>query len=366
LMINVGSLVGQISMVYAEQNVGFWLAFTMPTLLFCICPMVMLLCRKRYNGAPPTGSVLSKAFRLWALATKGRWSLNPITTVRNMRSMDFWENVKPSRLGPNKPVWMTFDDEWVDEVRRGIKACSVFLWYPIYWFTYNQMTNNLTSQAATMNTHGAPNDLIQNLDPLALIIFIPLCDQLVYPWLRRRGIRFTALKRIFWGFMTGVAAMIVACIIQYYIYQQGPPECGKYMNTCSKTLKKLGIKKPHYADINVWVQTPAYILIAFSEIFASITGLEYAFTKAPTNMRSLVMSAFLFTNAISSALAQAFTSLSDDPLLVWNYASVGIIAFVVGIAFWISNRNLDAEEDQLNSLPVGHVAKNNTEAEKIS
>ena len=49
-----------------------------------------------------------------------------------------------------------------------------------------------------------------------------------------------------------------------------------------------------------------YILIAISEIFASITGLEYAFTKAPKNMRSLVMSAFFFMSAISSALGEAF------------------------------------------------------------
>jgi hypothetical protein len=49
-----------------------------------------------------------------------------------------------------------------------------------------------------------------------------------------------------------------------------------------------------------------YVLIAASEIFASITGLEYAFTKAPKNMRSLVMSVFLFMSAISSALGEAF------------------------------------------------------------
>lgn len=49
-----------------------------------------------------------------------------------------------------------------------------------------------------------------------------------------------------------------------------------------------------------------YVLIAFSEIFASITGLEYAFTKAPRNMRSLVVSLFLFTNGFAAALGEAF------------------------------------------------------------
>lgn len=44
---------------------------------------------------------------------------------------------------------------------------------------YNQLNNNLTSQAATMATHGLPNDVLSNLDPLALVIFIPICDLLV-------------------------------------------------------------------------------------------------------------------------------------------------------------------------------------------
>lgn len=47
-------------------------------------------------------------------------------------SQDFWQHVKPSVLGANRPEWMTFDDEWVDEVSRGVKACKVFLWYPLY------------------------------------------------------------------------------------------------------------------------------------------------------------------------------------------------------------------------------------------
>lgn len=340
LMINIGALTGQIGMVYAEKYVGYWLAFVLPTLLFLCCPIIMFLMRNKYASRPPTGSVLAKALQLWGFAMKGRWSANPVTTVKNMRSDEFWESVKPSKLGPNKPVWMTFDDIWVDEVRRGLKACTVFLWYPLYWLAYNQMTNNLVSQAATMELHGAPNDLINNIDPIALIIFIPICDLFIYPALERIGIRFTPLKKIAWGFVTAALSMIAACVIQYYIYKLGV--CGEYPSetTCSSP-----------AAINVWVQTIPYLLIAFSEIFASITGLEYAFTKAPKNMRSVVTGVFLFMSAISYAIGEAFVSLSADPLLVWNYMIIAILAAVGGAAFWLAHRKLDAAEDKLNFIP---------------
>jgi hypothetical protein len=59
-----------------------------------------------------------------------------------------------------------------------------------------------------------------------------------------------------------------------------------------------------------------YVLIAFSEILASITGLEYAFTKAPTNMRSLVMSVFLFMSAASAAIGEAFVCTSSSSFIV--------------------------------------------------
>ncbi|KAL9583340.1 MAG: hypothetical protein Q9212_002772 [Teloschistes hypoglaucus] len=338
MMINIGALIGQIGMVYAEKYVGFWLSFVLPTIMFSFCPFIMFFMKNKYEMRPPTGSVLAKALKLWGFAMRGRWSINPFRTAKNLRADDFWESVKPSRLGEAKPAWMTFDDIWVDEVRRGLKACTVFLWYPIYWLAYNQMINNMISQAATMELHGAPNDLINNIDPIALVIFIPICDIFLYPFLERSGIRFTPLKRITWGFGLSSASMIAACVTQYYIYKLGG--CGTHPST----------KDCPPAPINVWVQTIPYLLIAFSEIFASITGLEYAFTKAPKNMRSVVTAVFLFMSAISYAIGEAFVSLSADPLLVWNYGIIAVLAAVAGVGFWAAHHKLDKEEDKLNFI----------------
>ncbi|TVY80528.1 putative peptide transporter ptr2 [Lachnellula suecica] len=349
LMINIGSLVGSIGMVYAEKYVGFWLSFLLPTLMLCLCPMVIFFCKNKYVLHPPTGSTLASAYKLTSLAVKNQWSWNPSTFRKNMKRPGFWDTVKPSNLGSSKPAWMNFDDSWVEEVRRGLLACKVFLWYPLYWLAYGQMTNNLTSQAATMKLNGVPNDIVSNFNPLSIVILIPIMDKLVYPGLRKMGFHYTPIKRIATGFMLAACAMVSATVTQYYIYKMSP--CGKSANSCEDVNGD-----PMVANISVWVQLLPYGLIGFSEIMASVTSLEYAFTKAPVNMRSMIQAVALFMNAFSSALAQALVPLAEDPLLIWNYGVVAVLAAFGGVVFWLSNRKTDKEEDRLNLLPASHYA----------
>ncbi|KAI0917986.1 hypothetical protein AcV5_002778 [Taiwanofungus camphoratus] len=346
--INIGSLMGQISMTYAEKYVGFYLAYTLPTSVFLLCPFVLYIGRNRYVSSPPCRSVLTKAVSIWRFSMRGRWSWNPHTMYKRISEPEFWDSSKPSSFkGEARPAWMTFDDQWVDEIKRGFKACEVYLWYPVYFLTYDQLNNNLTSQAATMVTHGVPNDVLSNLNPFTLIVFIPVCDLFIYPALRRAGISFTPIKKITVGFFIGAAAMAWAAVVQHYIYQHNP--CGYHVSTCVDA-----DGRSITSTLTVWSQTGSYVLIAFSEILVVITGLEYAFTKAPKNMRSFVMGICLFTIAIANAIGEAFVSLSADPLLVWNYTVMGILATIAGTLFWYRHRHLDTQEDELNNLAEGH------------
>jgi len=132
--------------------------------------------------------------------------------------------------------------------------------------------------------------------------------------------------------------MAWTALVQHLIYSTGPnysftnPPC----STCQQ-----------YNNITVAWQVPSYFLIAISEIFASITGLEYAYTNAPASMKSIIMSFFLFTSAIGSALNFALLPVTVNPKLVWMYGSLSIVAFVTGIIFYIVFRN---EHKQQNVL----------------
>lgn len=68
-----------------------------------------------------------------------------------------------------------------------------------------------------MHLASVPNDIMNNLNPLALIIFIPIMDKLFYPLLRKIGIQFTPLERITTGFLVASTSMIATCVLQVYI-----------------------------------------------------------------------------------------------------------------------------------------------------
>jgi len=137
--------------------------------------------------------------------------------------------------------------------------------------------------------------------------------------------------------------MAYAAIVQHLIYNAGP--CYNFPLACDASQDGTIPNRVHVA-----VQTPAYLLIGLSEIFASITGLEYAFTKAPPSMKSFVMSMFLLTSAFGSALGIALSPTAKDPKLVTMYASLAGVTLLVAAIFWFLFKKYNAQEEDLNAL----------------
>lgn len=206
--------------------------------------------------------------------------------------------------------------------------------------------NNFISQAGQMELHGIPNDIMQNIDPITIIVFIPICDYLFYPFLRKIGIQFKPITRIFWGFILAAGSMAYAAGVQQLIYNA--PPCYSSPLNCDAGLLPDGNYAPN--KVHVAVQTPAYLLIGLSEIFASITGLEYAFTKAPPSMKSFIMSMFLLTNAFGAALGAALSPTAEDPKLVWMYTGLAVACLIAGFIFWALYSRYNKTEESMNEL----------------
>ncbi|MCJ1255653.1 peptide transporter ptr2 [Lignoscripta atroalba] len=327
MCINIGSL-SSIATTELEKNTGFWTAYLLCLCMFAVGIVVLVAGKKYYIVRPPKGSVIVNAFRAMWIG------------LRNNGNMDV---AKPSYQEEYGRKYKTpWDDLYIDEIKRALVACRVFLFYPIYWVVYSQMLNNFISQAAVMQLHGIPNDIMQNIDPLTIIIFIPILDRIGYPALRKMGIKFKPITRITMGFIFAALAMAYAAIVQHLIYIS--PPCYESPLACPAANET----EPNH--VHVAVQTPAYLFIGLSEIFASITGLEYAFTKAPPSMKSFVMSMFLLTNAFGAALATALSPTAKDPKLLWMYTGLCIATIITAGIFWMLFKHLNYVEEEMNEL----------------
>lgn len=191
-----------------------------------------------------------------------------------------------------------------------------------------------------MELHGLPNDILPNIDPITIIILIPLLDRLIYPFIRSKlHIAFKPLTRITLGFVVASMAMAYAAILQSRIYASAP--CYDQPSHCPEGLIPGSTDRYKPNQIHVALQTPAYILVALSEIFASVTGLELAYAKAPENMKSLIMSLFLLTSAFGNALGILIAPSAKDPHLVWLYTGLACTAAAAGGIFHWMFRGLD-------------------------
>ncbi|RHZ53723.1 peptide MFS transporter [Aspergillus thermomutatus] len=327
--INLGSL-SLLATPYMERDIGFWSGYLLCLCMFACGTLVLIVGRKYYVVRPPQGSIITDAFK----------ALGIMIVNRNM------DAPKPSWQAANggNRTNLPWDDHFIDELKRALVACRVFCFFPIYWVVYGQFSGNFVTQAAQMQGHGIPNDLMQNFDPISIIVFIPILETLVYPLLRRLHIRFRPITRISLGFIVASLAMMYAAIVQHLIYSAGP--CYEHP-LCDASIVD---GESQGNRVHIAIQTPAYMFIGVSEIFASVSGLEYAYTKAPPSMKSFVQSMYLLTNAFGSALAEALTPAAFDPAIMWMFVGLAVASFLVGIIFWFVFHHLNSQEDDMNKL----------------
>ena len=195
LMINIGSL-SVIATTELEAHKGFWAAYLLPFCFFWVAVVVLICGKKQFVRKPIGDKVISRCFKvLWVL-------------LKNKFNFD---EAKPS-VHPERAYPWT--DKFVGEIKVALAACKVFLFYPIYWVCYGQMLNTFVTQGSELELHGLPNDFFQAIDSIALIVFIPIFESWLYPFIRR----YTPLKpitKIFWGFAFGSMAMVWACVLQH-------------------------------------------------------------------------------------------------------------------------------------------------------
>jgi hypothetical protein len=205
----------------------------------------------------------------------------------------------------------------------------------VFYTCFDQMQNNLVSQAKQMETHGIPNDMIPGLNQVACIIIGPIIQYGLYPYLSRRRIPFKPIARITVGFGFIALSMLYAMIVQHMVY--AAPPCYKSPGECRTIASSNHWRGPNH--VNVWIQSPVYVFVAIGEIFAYVTALEYAYDHSPKDMKAIVQAISLVIAGIGSAGAMGLTPLARDPHLVNLYGGLfGAMTVTTALFWWMFHK----------------------------
>ncbi|GAM26445.1 hypothetical protein SAMD00019534_096200 [Acytostelium subglobosum LB1] len=338
--INLGSFCSTILTPLLRKYVGYWLAFGIPAILLIISTIIYVLGRKSYVRRPTTGSVLLDSVKIIGCGIREMF--------RSKRSGYDDRYYTNSWLDRAK---VSHDSRMVDSVKAALKVIVVFVPMPFFWALYDQTSSRWTQTAEKMDrTVGGwtiEPDQIQAVNPLLVMILVPVFEYGIYRPLKRANINFSPLKRMSLGMWLAIATFVLAAIIEMKIDDQ--PE----------------------GTVSIFLQLPQYFLLTCAEILISITGLEFAYSQAPRSMKSMIMSAWLLTVSIGNVIVIVVVeSIKITPqwkeyLVFASIMAVFTVVFMV-IAYRykpVDPSIYDHEEDE-SEKEANEMSENYTKPEK--
>ena len=102
-------------------------------------------------------------------------------------------------------------------------------------------------------------------------------------------------------------------------------------------------------DVNVFVQAPVYFILAVAEILGFVSSNEYAYSKAPKSMKTVVQALTQVTAGVESALGMAIAPAAVDPYLVFCYAGLATATGAAATGFWLVFKKYDLIDEELNN-----------------
>jgi POT family proton-dependent oligopeptide transporter len=298
-----------------------------------LMPICLLWAKPRITMYPPGGSSVADGIKVIRIVHNQASHLKPTEAD--------WEAAKPTKIksssqyealaAQHKPNWISWDDDFVDELRTTLKAFWVFAFLPLWYMADGGTNTILTNMAGSMTTNGLPNDLLFNFNPISTVIAIPIYNWVLYPGLRKRGINFSLIQRMSCGYFIGALLNACAAVIQWQVYETSP--CGYRATDCevgagvsplvseAATPRNCrgGSLSSVFANENqsAWLTVIPFYLQPLGGILISVSSYEIAYTMTPPRMKGSVIAVVFFTYAISQAIVEIASPAFRDPHLVW-------------------------------------------------
>ncbi len=184
-------------------------------------------------------------------------------------------------------------------LRVVLKLGGLYLFIAMFWALFDQTASRWVEQAAAMDrTVPIFGELlpsqIQAINPILVLILIPVFSLLIYPAIGR-VVKVTPMRKVAVGLFVAAAAFAISAWIQGRIDQGETP----------------GIS---------W-QILAYLVLTAAEVMISITGLEYSYSQAPPRLKSWIMSLFLLSVSLGNLFVGIVNSMMESGSLVLDGAT---------------------------------------------
>uniref|UniRef100_A0A3Q3VTB6 Uncharacterized protein n=1 Tax=Mola mola TaxID=94237 RepID=A0A3Q3VTB6_MOLML len=229
LSINAGSLLSTlITPILKAQECGihskqqcYPLAFGVPAALMFVALIVFIVGSPMYNKTAPQGNIMVKVCKCIWFAIKNRF---------RHRSSNY----------PKRTHWMDWADEKYDklliaQVKMVLKVLFLYIPLPMFWALFDQQGSRWTLQATTLDGRITVN-------PILILILVPIMDSLIYPLIKKCKLNFTSLKRMTVGMLLAALAFVAAGLLQIEIEKTLPKFPGsnegqaKFLNMVNRTL----------------------------------------------------------------------------------------------------------------------------------
>lgn len=209
--INLGSFFSIILTPLIRENTHCFnsscypIAFAVPAILMIISLSLFFFGRNTYRIYPPTGSVIKDFFCCIGRALRNQCKLK----------------------SDSKEHWLDYADdhysaEFIFDVRCVLKIFVLFIPLPVFWALFDQQGSRWTLQSIMLDRKVANGwhilpDQIQAINPVLILIFIPIFDFVVYPALDKCRIPNRPLQRMVCGMFFAAVAFVVAGFLQVTI-----------------------------------------------------------------------------------------------------------------------------------------------------
>ncbi|CAM5119606.1 unnamed protein product [Eretmochelys imbricata] len=372
--INIGAVISLLVVAFIQQNVNFLIGYTIPAACVALALLVFLLAAPTFITKPPAGSQVSAMLRLAFRGSCG----SRARRIRLSSLQSEAQGVDHLLDGKSQPRAPSSEEDLAN-FQVMAKILPVLLTFIPYWMVYFQMQStyylqglhlfipNIFQHNKTGSSEGSsyafPDAWLLLANVVVLLILVPLKDRVIDPFLVRRKLLPSVLKRMALGMFFGLTSIIVAGTLETKRLQ--------YVKNNQTISQRIGKDMYTAATLPIWWQIPQYLLIGISEIFASIPGLEFAYSEAPKSMQGAIMGLFFFISGVGSLLGSGLLTLLSMSEHGWmdcpkDYGNInnchmdyyffllaGIQTVTCMLFFWISGRYERQQQPNCHAC-VGH------------